>query len=675
MKGVVIVLLLVLLNGFAAISPASAETPSPPRAVLGSLDLRNEYFHQAGKVALDGEWSFYWDRLLTPEQLHADTGLLPGSYAKVPAPWSFNKLGGISNRGHATYRLEIWLDDRDAERIMAIHMPGVASAYKLWIDGKPAASVGIVGTSQETMSAKKYAQVVTFVPRRPTVELVLQVSNYVQRKGGLTERIFFGYQDQISDDREKKTVQEFVVIGGLLLMAVYHFGLFLFRRTEKSTLYLGICCLLIALRSLMVGETYLVRFFPELPWELAVKLEYWPNTLAVPAFMSFVHAQYPREMHRKARTVALTLSAPLTLLIALTPAIVYTKWILVIQLLDILTCVYCVYVFIVAAIRRKEGAVVNLAAMIVFTVLVLNEILYTDHVEWIARIANVTAGFYLYLFAQSVILARRFSKSFFHVQVLSDELAGLNVSLEEKVKERTSALEKMDLSRRKLLSHISHELRTPLASIQGYVKAMIDGVIPANDIRYAAGIYDRTQLLKRIIDDLFELSKLEAGQAKFQWQTVEFMPFIRQLGHKFEFDLRDSGLDFRLWDETERDQDRSIRVSIDPARIEQVLSNLLTNAVKFTPAGGSVTVRVETEEDTVVVQVIDTGKGIDDEDLPYIFNRFYQGADTRHSDQGAGLGLVIAKEIVERHGGTIGAESKRGAGSIVYFSLPLLRED
>ncbi|WP_276357935.1 sensor histidine kinase [Cohnella caldifontis] len=663
--------LILVLSGVAL--PAKAASKPAPRAVAGFLDLRGESFRQSGMANLDGEWAFYWNNLLTPELLHAGSGHIPAEYAEVPAEWSFVRQPGVSNQGHATYLLNLRLDERDANRVMAIHMPGVASAYRLWINGALAADNGTVGTSRMEMSPKKYAKVVTFVPRSPDIELVLQVSNYVQRKGGLTERILFGYENRISAERDKRTAQEFAVFGGLLLMGIYHFGLYAFRRSEKSTLYFGIFCLLIALRSLLVGETFLVGFFPDLPWELAVKLEYWPNTLAVPVFVWFVHSQYPLETHRHARAIALALSLPFTLLILLAPANVYTRGILFVQLLDLLTCLYCVYVFVKAAIRLREGAVINLAAMVVFTLLVLNEVLYTDHIDWIGRIANVSAGFYVYLFAQSVILSMRFSKSFAHVQLLSNELADLNASLEQKVKERTEALEKMDQARRSLLSHISHELRTPLTSIQGYVKGMIDGVVPAGDLRIAAGIYDRTQWLRRIIDDLFELTKLEAGQARFEWQTVEFLPFIRQLCDKYKSELQDSGLEFRFADETVRTEGRPLRVKLDPIRIEQVLANLLTNAVKFTPAGGKITVKAVARENEATIQVIDTGRGIDEEELPYIFQRFYQGSATRKSDQGAGLGLVIAKEIVEKHGGTIGAAGKRGEGSTVFFTLPLLR--
>ncbi len=673
-----ILFVIVIVNSLVPLPSTAAETKSP-RVAGGVLDLREWNFPKDGMIALDGEWEFYWGRLLSPEQFGDESPMAPESVVRVPDQWSSYTLDGrqLSNQGHATYRLRINLHERDLNQVLAIHMPSVASAYTLWINGERAAENGVVGTSKAEMSPKKYAKVVTFAPRETVVELVVEVSNYVQRKGGMVEKIHFGYEGQISTYREQKIVQAFWIVGGLIFMGMYHFALFLFRRKEKSTLYFAVFCCLIALRTVLVGETFLVDFFPDIPWEMAAKLEYLPNTLSVPVFVRFVYLLYPKAAHRLAPLIAFAASLPLTLLIMVTPASLYTEWLIVIQAADLLTCLYCIYVFIIAAVRKEEGSMLNMAAMAVFTFFVVNEVMFFNRIYWFSTVVNVSFGFYLYLVAQSVILSMKFAKSFSHVEILSDQLTDLNASLEEKVKDRTEALEKMDLSRRRLLSHISHELRTPLTGIQGFVKAMIDGMVPKDETdEYMAGIYERTVLLNHIIEDLFELSKLEAGKAAIRRQPLELLPFMRRLCDRYKLELRESGLSFEFIVLPNERHVQGLMVSIDPLRIEQTLSNLLLNAMKFTPPGGSVTVQLETAEaKEVIVKVTDTGSGIDERDLPYIFERFYQGAATRKERQGAGLGLVIAKEIIEQHGGRIGVESRFGVGSSIYFSLPLWPEE
>jgi signal transduction histidine kinase len=685
---------LLLGAGSPARAVGSAEpAPEKPVAHSGVMDLTKWSFERDGIVPLNGEWQFYWERLLAPSDLQQEAGF---SIVHVPSIWSgYRDEAGkqLSNHGYATYRLTLRLAPSSVHTSMALYMPSVATAYKLWIDGEPAGLNGTVGTSRAQMVPRNAPQVVTFRPDDAEVELVLQVSNFVQRKGGLWEELRLGEAGQISYLRTRQTSEEAVVYGCLVIMAFYHLGLFAYRRRDRAPLYFGLVCLMVGLRISVLGETLLPFLLPSFPWELAVKLEYLTAVAAFYLIVRYIHAQYPGETFKWAHRISLLLNGACGLLIVGTPAVVYTLIMLPYQLVVVLpTVLYVLYVYVLAAVRRREGSLLNGVGFAFFGLTVACDILYYNHL--ISRGNFIPYGLLGFLFTQSLNLAGRFSKAFRRSEGLALELKRTNEELEEKVEERTAELQEshdriaqknnelsgMEESRRQLLSSISHELGTPLTSIQGYVKLMLDGIIERSDPETLRLIYDKTLYLDRIIQDLFELSKLEAGQGRFELRTVHVEGFFTGMAEGYRRQVEEHGLHFALEDEPE--WQRLATMNVDPVRIEQVMANFLANAVKFTPAGGAIRIGIETAElpdeglPAVLVKVSDTGSGIGATELPFVFERFYKGTVPEgRRTSGVGLGLAIAKQIVERHGGRIGVQSELGRGSTFYFLLPVRFEE
>ncbi len=230
-----------------------------------------------------------------------------------------------------------------------------------------------------------------------------------------------------------------------------------------------------------------------------------------------------------------------------------------------------------------------------------------------------------------------------------------------------SDLERAEQLQRNMVADVAHELRTPLSNIRGYLEAVRDGVIKpdADTIR---SLDEEAALLSRLVDDLQELSLAEAGELKLVCQAEDIGELIKQTVAGLQGRATARGLSVSI-----DIPDRLPAVNIDSRRIGQVLHNLLENALAHTAEGGIISVAARQQDSWVEVNVTDTGEGVPPEDLPNIFERFYRVDKSRaRATGGSGLGLTIAKRLVEAHGGTIRAQSELGKGSRFSFTVPIV---
>ncbi len=228
-------------------------------------------------------------------------------------------------------------------------------------------------------------------------------------------------------------------------------------------------------------------------------------------------------------------------------------------------------------------------------------------------------------------------------------------------------LQDAERQRRNMVADVAHELRTPLSNIQGYTEAIRDGLLQPDHTTLET-IHQQVQSLSRLIDDLQLLSDAEAEDFRLSRELESLDEVVRAATEAFRPRAEAQGvaLDFELVGE-------QFLVSLDRMRIEQVIGNLLENAITYTLSGGRITVSVSAEDTSAgpAVAIADTGEGISPELLPYVFERFYRVDPSRaRATGGAGLGLTIAKQLVEAHGGSIHAESEPGVGSRFVFELP-----
>jgi signal transduction histidine kinase len=230
----------------------------------------------------------------------------------------------------------------------------------------------------------------------------------------------------------------------------------------------------------------------------------------------------------------------------------------------------------------------------------------------------------------------------------------------------SAELQNLEQSRRDLVANVSHELKTPIAAIRAHLENLLDGV-EQPDPKTLQVMLSQTERLGRLIEQLLELSRLESGDLPLLREETALAPLVSQVLSEIEVARSDCGVVV----ESELPIDLP-PVDADRERVHQVLFNLVDNAVRFTPSGGAVTVSAQRHNGSVEVRVADTGVGIRPEHLPRLFERFYRADPARsREDGGTGIGLAIARSVVEAHGGHIRAESELGEGSVFTFDLPV----
>ncbi len=384
----------------------------PPRAVHGVLDLSAWDLAADGTVRLDGEWEFYWRRLLAPRDFDRGKAIPAPGLIEAPGTWNGHEVGGkpLTGDGYATYRLLVRL--RESGGPLALHVPYMRTAYRLWIDGEEAAANGRVGTSRETMVPQYLPQTIQFTPRGDTVQLVVQVSNFRHRSGGMRESPEMGTAGGIARKHERDRAFRMTLLGAILVMALYHFGIYVLRRRDRSSLYFGLFCLLFAVRIPVTGEMLLVRMFPDFNWEAHLRIEYLTGYLVLPVFIMLLRSLYPGET--SVRAVRLAQAAGALGMVSLpAPARLSSLLIPPYNGIIILFVLYSFCVLVAAVRRRREGAGLFLAGGSFFLAMTAAEVLGYNAGVLPFPVPQLTPpGLFVLILAQSMILAQRFTRAF-----------------------------------------------------------------------------------------------------------------------------------------------------------------------------------------------------------------------------------------------------------------------
>lgn len=402
-----------------------------PKAVGGELDLSTWDFAKQGIVNLDGQWEFFWQQLLQPADVKRTKEAYQAELVHVPDKWNnYQQINPSTSDGFATYHLKVKMGDHSDR--LALKVPEIATAYKLFVNGQLLCSVGKVGNSPQESEPHYLPKIVGFYPENQEIELVIQVANFVHHKGGIKASIQLGPESAIIKLREKQLGFELFLLGVFLIMAVYHFGLVFLRSSDKSAFYFGLFCLLIAIRTITTGELFIMELIPGMAWEWLIRIEYLSYYVSVPVFVKFIQHLYEETGQGRVSDAIPLASLLFSSIVILTPVKSFSQTLLWYDFFTLLVFVYVCSILLQAVRAKKEGAAGFSVGVLVVLASVINDMLFANGV--IVTGEMVPLGLFVFTFFQAMALSTRFAQAYVTLEKLSKELADSNEMLKEQVR-------------------------------------------------------------------------------------------------------------------------------------------------------------------------------------------------------------------------------------------------
>ncbi|EPG75291.1 GHKL domain protein [Leptospira fainei serovar Hurstbridge str. BUT 6] len=629
----------------------------------GILDLRPGWnFDTQGMLGMDGVWEFYWQEFYSETKPPPSNGLQAGKfqelqprYEPVPDAWNNYESGKFPGFGFASYRMRILTDKRIPD--ISIKMLEAATAYRLFVNGKLLLSNGNVGKTANTAKPLYRPAVSEPFTLEKDNEIIVEVSNFSHSKGGLWGRVFIGKHSELSFLRQRSIWFDLFMSGGLSVMGFYQLSLFAFLRRDRFNLYFGLLCLCAMVRMVLTGERFAFSVFPELDFNLSYRLELLSGYLEGIFFTLFLRSMFPDEVRKPATTTLVVGFITLSVIALFTELATYSRTLSLFSLLLVSGGLYFLYALGKAVKKDRPGAWIGLALFLGLFTILINDLLYANMI--INTTYFVSYGISFFFIAQAFMVSRRFSYAYNLSEKLTDEL-----------RESNRRLVSLDKLKDEFLANTSHELRTPLQGIIGIadsVKRGAAGPLSRFLDRQMTMIIASGERLSALVNDILDFSKL-----KHKDLVLRRIPVDLHQSVEFTLGLNRVNVDeskLRLINAVPEDFPQ---LKADENRLQQILQNLIGNAIKFTE-NGDVTIEARLiDSHFAEVSVQDTGIGVKKEDQEKIFDFFEQadGGDARNVG-GAGLGLAISKALVNLHGGEIGIESEDGRGARFYFTMPV----
>jgi len=621
-----------------------------PRAAKGVLDLSGKGLVGGGPVRLDGEWEFYWDQLLTPNDFRSQP---PGraapvrtGYLELPSAWNSLEVDGraLPSAGCATLRLVIL--PGTVEQDLAVRLAYVNAAFSLWVNGRLCAESGIVGRTADSEVPNPSVILAAFPADSGPVELVLQVSNHSYREAGVLSSIRIGPRASMEAAQTRQWGVALFFVGCLLVMGVYHLVFFCFRSSNRSPLYFGCYCLAWMVNYALADSSDWVSrlFLTDISAILMDRISMTGFIVSVPIGFTFFITLYPQEFSQRLQRASAVLAAAYCLITATLPMMTVTTVLPAYYIVSIGLILYCLVRLFLAWHRGREGAAFILGGFLVLGLVGINDML-TD-MGLLRSVYLLPVGMFVFILFQAFALSLRFSRAFSSVEKLSVELEGKNTAVQREMAERSRLERRIVNISEEERRRISHDLHDGLCQQLTGARlrcAVLERKTPEEDSN-ASELKQLASLLEESVNQAYDLS---CGLWPVEHGADGNGPSLEELVRRMAVS---SGIaiDFS--------QDRGCAGSCRNGLVTQLYrigQEAMANAVKHARAGRISVAFACREGGSVTLAVRDDGVG-------------RQGA----ARSAGGLGMGIMAHRARIIGAELLVEDAPGGGTLVRCTAP-----
>lgn len=630
-----------------------------PQIRHGIMDLSDWRYEQNGRIRLDGEWEFYWNRLLTPADFQASDAekLSNRIYMPVPSTWNSTDFHGspLPAYGSATYRAV--LKNVPEAGIFAIKKTNIRFSSVIFVNGQRLLEDGTTALKLSDYEPGNVPQFELFASGQGEIEIIIQVSNYDYINGGIPLSIYFGEQSAMVEHEEKTLMREFSILAILGTLALIYLICFvaaiIFHKPDYSLLAFSCICSLFAIYHGLIGERSLLLFLPDLPFQVLYRLKDISSISCLIVLAIIFYQLHKSIISLKLTKVITAVLGSFLVLIVILPIRTYTSIQVVVVLVYEIMLIWMLVR--VAALYVRSEAKDQLKSLLwfvaIFTINLYSLDIILQALSWKETLWLSQFYIVFYNLIMIGVIVLRFFEAYHTINEMKNQLVQL-----DKIKDD-------------FLSDTSHELKTPLNAIVSITDTLLKGAEgPMNEgqARNLAIVMGSGRRLTLLVNELLDYSKLKHGDIVLYRSSIDLAAAVDSVIRIHSFLL--AGKNIALVNTVEVTMQP---VYADGNRLQQILHNLIGNAIKFTNQG-FVEIGAKVSRNQVKVTVRDSGIGVAEYMQSRIFQAFEQASDSVDSPEaGTGLGLSITKKLVELHGGTIGVESTPGHGAVFSFTLPL----
>ncbi len=677
--------LLVLL--YLASSTLLSAKDSTPVVTRGVLDLRGLNLDSRFITKLNGEWEFYWNSLLRPNDFRSGTRV-PDIYGRVPSYWTDykNALVQPSKQGCATYRLTILLPHKFRQP-MAFDVPVFDASYDMYVNDQYTAGNGTTGRTAADSKPEYRRNFFRFIPDKDTLSVVINVSNFSHRRGGFWLPMRFGSFTAVQKQMSEGWAADWATISFLLGFSLFFLFFYLINPSEKTMGFFSMTMIGLALRPLFTSH-FLINNFLNLDWNWIVRCEYLGLYLVITGWLWFVLILYPSKIFRYAGWVISAFFVALSILTLFVPVRIFSYSILVIYPVLFFLMIYSLVQSFLGIIKKNRLDYAYFAAFLMLAIGGIHDIK-------VSLGKSESSGYVmtylviLFVFIQAALLIYRWVKSYYEMEKLRNDLSFMNRNLgllvDEKTTElrnRTAEVENQNIRiakqnrqlsdtiqmKNKIFSVIAHDLRSPVVNILYMLNLLKEKEFKERYDEFASSSIQYAQQVISLLENMLVWGRDQEDRIKYSPARLNLADIVLTNLSIFKetADKKEIAMNFT--------QVGSSAAYVDKDLIDIIIRNLLSNAVKYTQRGGRISILLRDKSvdgEGILLKICDNGIGIPVTKQKYLFTST-EVASTPGTDneKGTGLGLKLCHELVEINKGTITVESREGEGTCFSIVLP-----
>jgi signal transduction histidine kinase len=661
---------------------------SEPSAVKGVIDLR-ETANDNFIVRLKGEWEFYWNKLLKPDDFRSDVRLKPDLFGSVPSYWTSYPDDSVktTRMGFATYRLIILLPP-GYRNSMGLDLPVFDSSYGIYVDGKYMGGNGTPGKTEAETIPGYERLFIRFNPTSDSIQILINVSNFHHRRGGFWLPMKIGTFSEVQKRIAAGWARDWAAISFLLGFSFLFFFFFIIYTKENQMGFFSLAAAGLALRPLFTSN-FLIHTIMKMSWIWIVRWEYMGLYIILTGWFWFAVTLYPGRLFQTitwAITIVFSTASILTLFL---PVRIFSYMTFIIYPLLIILIGYSLTRSIRGILNRNRLDYVYFATFAILSLAVIHDVRISLGRSAVFSGYILTYIIILFVFIQAVMLLYKWVKAYSEKEKLQKELEYVNRNLEILVSERTQeinsrreeienqnikiASQNKQLSetiqlKNKIFSVIAHDLRSPVVNILYMLNLLKEDEFKEKYDSFADASIQYSQQVINLLENMLVWGRGQEDKIKFSPGKHDFADIILTNLSIFKetADKKEISINFT--------QIGNSKAYFDKDLMDIIIRNLLSNAVKYTQRGGRISILLKnktTSGEGISLKVCDNGVGIPPARQQYLFtSKEIDSTPGTENEKGTGFGLKLCYELVKINNGTITIESREGEGTCFTITLP-----